>query len=155
MNYQISRATDSDLPLMQRLFYQTVTIYGSKIFTKDEVKIFSRLALDKNHWKQKFIEDFIYNVKLNGEVIGSFAMSKDGLIEYIFVHQNYQGRGIAKKLYVTLEKVAREAGISSLTTRVNSNTKDFFENNGFQIIKNVEKVVGGEEIVSFNGVKHI
>ncbi|MFD2565074.1 GNAT family N-acetyltransferase [Aquimarina rubra] len=154
MNYQISRATDSDLPLMQRLFYQTVTIYGSKIFTKEEVKIFSRLALDKNHWTQKFIEDYIYNVKLNGEVIGSFSLSKDGVIEYIFVHQNYQGRGIAKKLYSTLEEVAREAGINSLSTRINLNTKDFFEKNGFKIIKNAEKVSGGEEIVSYSGVKN-
>jgi len=155
MNYKISRATDSDLPLMQRLFYQTVTIYGSKIFTKSEVKIFSRLALDKNHWKQKFVNDFIYNAKLNGEVIGSFTLSKNGEIEYVFVHQNYQGRGIAKKLYETLERVAKEAGIDILTTSINSNTKDFFRKNGFKIIKNAEKVAGGEDIVSYDGVKNI
>ncbi|WP_299440216.1 GNAT family N-acetyltransferase [uncultured Aquimarina sp.] len=155
MNYQISRATDSDLPLMQRLFYQTVTIYGSKIFTKSEVKIFSRLALDKNHWKQKFVNDFIYNAKLNGEVIGSFTLSKSGEIEYVFVHQNYKGRGIAKKLYETLEQVAKEAGIDTLTTNINSNTKGFFEKNGFKIIKTVEKVAGGEDVISYDGVKNI
>ncbi|WP_378177699.1 GNAT family N-acetyltransferase [Aquimarina sp. SS2-1] len=155
MSYQISRATDSDLPLMQRLFYQTVTIYGSKIFTKEEVKIFSRLALDKKHWAQKFVEDFVYNVKLNGEVIGSFSLSKDGMIEYIFVHQSYQGRGIAKKLYLRLEQVARDAGIDSLTTRINPNTREFFEKNGFKILKNMKKVSGGEEIISNSGVKNL
>ncbi|WP_298543235.1 GNAT family N-acetyltransferase [uncultured Aquimarina sp.] len=155
MNYQISRATDSDLPLMQRLFYQTVTIYGSKIFTKEEVKIFSRLALDKKHWIQKFTEDFVYNAKLNGEVVGSFALSKDGVIEYIFVHQNYQGRGIAKELYKTLESVAEDANMGILTTRINMSTKDFFKKNGFEIIKNIEKVAGGEDVVTYNGVKNL
>ncbi|WP_299246765.1 GNAT family N-acetyltransferase [uncultured Aquimarina sp.] len=155
MNYQISRATDSDLPLMQRLFYQTVTIYGSKIFTKEEVKIFSRLALDKKHWIQKFTEDFVYNAKLNGEVVGSFALSKDGVIEYIFVHQNYQGRGIAKELYKTLESVAEDADMGILTTRINMSTKDFFKKNGFEIIKNIEKVAGGEDVVTYNGVKNL
>ncbi|AXT53006.1 GNAT family N-acetyltransferase [Aquimarina sp. BL5] len=155
MNYQISRATDSDLPLMQRLFYQTVTIYGSKIFTKEEVKIFSRLALDKKHWIQKFTEDFVYNAKLNGEVVGSFSLSKDGVIEYIFVHQNYQGRGIAKELYKTLENVAEDANIEVLTTRINISTRDFFKKNGFEIIKSIEKVAGGEDIVTYNGVKNL
>ncbi|WP_298318598.1 GNAT family N-acetyltransferase [uncultured Aquimarina sp.] len=155
MNYQISRATDSDLPLMQRLFYQTVTIYGSKIFTKEEVKIFSRLALDKKHWIQKFAEDFVYNAKLNGEVVGSFSLSKDGVIEYIFVHQNYQGRGIAKELYKTLENVSKEANIEVLTTRINMSTRDFFKKNGFEIIKSIEKVAGGEDIVTYNGVKNL
>ncbi|WP_405205419.1 GNAT family N-acetyltransferase [Aquimarina sp. LLG6339-5] len=155
MNYQISKATDSDLPLMQRLFYQTVTIYGSKIFTKEEVKIFSRLALDKNHWKTKFVDDYVYNAKLNGEVIGSFSLSKNGEIEYIFVHQNYQGRGIAKKLYQTLEEVAREANMVTLSTQINSNTKDFFRKNDFDIIQNIEKVAGGEDIVGYNGVKKL
>ncbi len=155
MNYQISKATNNDLPLMQRLFYQTVTIYGSKIFTKEEVKIFSRLALDNDHWRKKFVSDFVYNAKLNGEIIGSFSLSKLGEIEYVFVHQNYQGRGIAKKLYKTLEQVAQEAGITTLTTKINTNMKAFFNKNGFEIIKNVEKVVGGEEIVSYKGVKDI
>jgi len=155
MNYQISRATDTDLPLMQRLFYQTVTTYGSKIFSKEEIKVFSRLALNKDHWKQKFVNDYVYNAKLNGEVIGSFSFNKSGFIEYIFVHQNYQGRGIAKKLYETLERVAKEDDVRILTTRINSITKGFFENYNFEIIKNIEQVVGGEEIVRYSGVKKL
>lgn len=155
MNYLISRATDTDLPLMQRLFYQTVTMYGSRIFTKAEVKIYSRLALDKNHWIQKFKDDFIYNAKLNGEIIGSFTLNKNGDIEYIFVHQNYQGRGIAKKLYQKLEEVAKNAGLEILTTQINPNTKAFFEKNDFKIIKNVKKVAGGDDVVSYSGVKYL
>lgn len=155
MNYQIVRATETDLPLMQRFFYQTVTIYGTQIFSKEEVKIYSRLALDKNHWKQKFVDDFVYNVKLNGEVIGSFSMNKNGFIEYIFVHLNYQGHGISKDLYATLETIAKENGITVLKTQVSAITQSFFEKKGFEIIAEVEKVAGGEEVVNYNGIKHL
>ncbi|KAA1245758.1 GNAT family N-acetyltransferase [Aquimarina sp. RZ0] len=155
MKYQISRATDSDLPLMQRLFYQTVTIYGSKIFTKSEVKIYSRLATDKKYWKQKFISDFVYNAKLNGEIVGSFLLNNDGTIDYIFVHQNYQGRGIARKLYETIEQVAKESGIDTLTTKVNTITRSFFEKHGFKIIENVKKIAGGGEEIVYSGVKKL
>ncbi len=94
MKFRIERATTLDLSLMQRLFYQTVTIYGSKIFTKSEIKEYSKLARNKEYWKKKFVTDYIYNAKLNGEIIGSFLLNRDGTIDYIFVHQNYQGRGM-------------------------------------------------------------
>lgn len=155
MKYQITKATDNDLSLMQRLFYQTVTTYGSKIFTKAEIKVYSRLATNKGYWLKKFANAFVYNAKLNGEIIGSFSMDTSGTIEYVFVHQRYQGQGIAKGLYATIEEVAKEANIKTLTTQINLLTRHFFEKNGFEIIKNAVKVVGGEEIVSYSGVKHI
>ncbi len=155
MKCQISRATDHDLPLMQRLFYQTITSYGAKLFTKEEITIYSRLASDKVYWQQKFKKDFIYNAKLNGEIVGSFSMDTLGNIEYIFVHQEYLGRGIASKLYQTIEKIARESNIGTLTTSVNELTRSFFERRGFEIVKNAIKVVGGAEVVSYSGVKHL
>ncbi|MCK8521703.1 GNAT family N-acetyltransferase [Aquimarina sp. D1M17] len=155
MKYRISRAIDSDLPLMQRLFYQTVTSYGSLIFTKAEIKIYSRLATNKSYWQKKFKDDYIYNAKLNGEIIGSFCMDKKGNLEYIFVHMNYHGQGIAKALFATLEEVAREANIKTLTTQISILTKGFFQKNGFEIIKSAVNVVGGEEVISYSGVKNL
>ncbi|WP_438711400.1 GNAT family N-acetyltransferase [Aquimarina muelleri] len=140
---------------MQHLFYQTVVTYGSQLFTKSEIKNHSQLALDKSYWQEKFENDFIYNAKLNGEIVGSFSMDKKGNIEYLFVHMNYHGQGIASDLYSEIEKIARKTNIKMLTTQVNKITRSFFEKKGFKIIKNSVKVVGGEEIISYSGVKSI
>ncbi len=155
MRYKITRATDNDLPFMQRLFYQTVTLYGSVLFTKEEVKIYSRLATNKVYWQKKFQKDLIYNAKLNGEIVGSFCMDPTGNIEYFFVHMNYHGKGIASQLYDTLEEVARESNIKTLTTQIHLATKAFFEKKEFEIIKNEVKVVGGNEITSYSGIKRL
>lgn len=155
MKFRIERASASDLPLMQRLFYQTVAIYGSKIFTKSEIKEYSKLARNNAYWKKKFISDFVYNAKLNGEIIGSFLLNKDGTIDYIFVHQNYQGHGIAMDLYETLEKVAKDFKIKILKTKVNKITKTFFEKKGYTIVKNVKKSNDGKEVIVYTGVKDI
>ncbi len=155
MKCEVSRATNQDLPLMQRLFYQTVTTYGSMIFTKSEIKIYSRLATNKIYWQNKFEKDFIYNAKLNGEIVGSFSMDKRGNIEYIFVHMNYHGLGIASELYEMIEKIAIRANIHTLTTQINLLTRAFFEKKGFKIGKNATQVVGGEEVITYSGVKHI
>ncbi|MBP2830908.1 GNAT family N-acetyltransferase [Aquimarina sp. U1-2] len=155
MHYKITKATDTDLPLMQRLFYQTVTMYGAVLFTKAEVKIYSRLATNKIYWQKKFKKDHVYNAKLNGEIVGSFSMDTNGTIEYFFVHMNYHGKGIAKELYSVLEEVAKTSQIEVLTTQIHIATKDFFKNNGFKIIKNAVKVVGGEEAISFTGSKRL
>ncbi|MBQ4821414.1 GNAT family N-acetyltransferase [Aquimarina sp. MMG016] len=155
MSFQITRAKDSDLSLMQRFFYQTVTTYGSKIFTKSEIKIYSRLATNKIYWQKKFKEYFIYNAKWNGEIVGSFSMDKTGSIEFIFVHMEYHGKGIANQLYDKLEEIARENNIKILTTPINLLTKSFFEKQDFEIIKNSVNVVGGEEVVTYSGVKKL
>jgi len=155
MKFQISRATETDLSLMQRLFYQTVTTYGSILFTKEEIKIYSRLATNRPYWLKKFKKDFIYNAKLNGEIVGSFSMNASGFIEYIFVHQNYQGKGIAKNLYETIEEVARQSNIKTLSTQVTLLTKSFFEKYGFDILKEETEVVGGDKVVSYTGVKNL
>ncbi len=155
MNYEITKATNSDLPLMQRFFYQTVTAYGSMIFTKSEIQIYSRLATNRLYWQNKFKHDFLYNAKLNGEILGSFCMDRKGNIEYIFVHMDYHGQGIARALYKTIEDIAQESNIQTLTTQINLLTKSFFEKNGFEIIKNAVKVVGGEEVISYSGIKHL
>ncbi len=155
MKHKIHKATNTDLPLMQRLFYQTVTMYGSKIFTKEEIKIYSRLATNKTYWHKKFKKDHVYNAKLNGEIVGSFSMSNVGNIEYVFVHQKYMGRGIARDLYKTIEEIARQNSIKTLTTEINLLTRSFFEKYDFEIIKKAIKVAGGNEIASYSGVKHL
>ncbi len=154
MKYKITIATDEDLVLMQRFFYQTVTIYGSLIFTKEEIVRYSKLAANKRYWKQKFANDFVYNAKLNGEIIGSFLLNRDGAIGYIFVHQDYQRKGIAMELYKTLEEVAIDSGIHVLQAEINMATKTFFEKNGFTVFKNGEPSKK-EEIIRYKGIKNI
>jgi len=154
MRYKVSRASNNDLPLMQRFFYQTVMAHGAAIFTKEEILRYSRLAANKRYWRQKFINDFVYNAKLNGEIVGSFLLNRNGTIGYIFVHQDYQRKGIAKALYNALEKVARDAGMVELRTEINMATKSFFQKNGYTITKEIKPSKNGE-ILIFCGVKKI
>ena len=155
MKLEINRAQDSDLSLMQRLFYQTVTLYGATLFTKSEVKMYSKLATNKQYWHDKFEKNYVFNAKLNGEIVGSFDMDKDGYIHYIFVHVKYNRRGIASSLYDHLENVAKDHNIKSLTTPINKLTRSFFESKEFNISQNVKKIVGGEEIVEYIGTKKL
>ncbi|TPN81278.1 GNAT family N-acetyltransferase [Aquimarina algicola] len=155
MKIEVFRAVEQDLSLMQRLFYQTVTTYGSAVFTKSEIKQYSQLASDTSYWLDKFETEYIYNAKLNGEIIGSVFMNAKGHIEYIFINRNYHGLGVASKLYNTVEEIAREDKIITLTTSINKQTRSFFESKGFQIIKNAVRVSGGEEVITYSGIKHL
>ncbi len=155
MEYQISRATRNDLPLMQRLFFQTVTFFGSHMLFTEDIKIYSQLSRDKELASKRITEDFVYNAKLNGEIIGSFMLRKDGTLDYIFVHKSYQGKGIARRLYKKIEEIAKDNGMTTLTTLVTTNTESFFKKLGFEIIKNIEKVVGGDEVICYNGIKNL
>ena len=155
MNCIITKAADSDLPLMQRFFYETVTNFGREVFTPTEIKIYSKLATNRTYWLEKFKTCHIYNAKLNGEVIGSICMDDDGNIDYIFVHLKYQNLGIAKLLYNSVEKICREKNINIITTDINMISRSFFEKRGFAINRNAVKEVGGGEVIELTGVKYL
>ncbi len=59
------------------------------------------------------------------------------------------------ELYKTLEKVAKESGIQTLTTKINAITKPFFEKKGFTILENIVKSKNGKEIIVHTGIKNI
>lgn len=155
MKVEIKRAVESDIPLMQRLFYQTVTFFGPGVFSRSEVETYSKLSTDKEYWIKKIQQDYVYHAKLNGEILGSFALDKTGNIEYIFVHLNYHGSGIASKLYKKLEEVAMQEGMKTLTVKLNHMTLPFFEKKGFEIIRESIKVVGGADKGYCTGIKKI
>lgn len=155
MEYKIRSAIISDLPLLQRLFFNTVTNGSMKFYTMAEKKIWARNAWNKPHWEKKFRENDFYIATLNFEVIGFASLNKEGYIDTIYVAVPYQRQGVAKSLYKTLESVAIERGISVLTSDVSYLAKAFFEKNGFVVLKKNEHPIEGEVLVNFSVQKVI
>lgn len=155
MDYRINQVSSKDLPLLQRLFYETVTIYGSQLFSKNEIRLFMKLALDKGFWKSRFAYNHIYVAKLHGEIIGSFSLSPVGTIDYIFVHKDYQDKGLATDLYKLIEELAQKNGITILSAFVSHATKDFFEKRNFKILETLDGEIGRGNVPELKAVKKV
>ncbi len=153
MNYEIRRGNLSDLPRLQRLFYNTVTSVGIKAYTKAEIRIWTRHFSDTAYWESKFIHNNFYVAALHAEIVGFISLSNTGYIDNIYVSHKYQRKGIANLLYTRIEAVAKEYNFKELTTDISHLAKPFFEKKGFEILKENHHKIDGETLVNFSAKK--
>ena len=88
-------------------------------------------------------EDKIRNMKYlltreGSQITGVLVYDKDDEfldIEYIAVHKDYRGRGIAKRLIKEIEEIAKKEGINKIfVTCVNDASKNLFVGFGYRPI---------------------
>ncbi len=150
MSYTIRRANIRDLPRLQRLFYNTITSVGLKVYTKVQIKKWTQHFSDTAYWEHKFVHNNFYVATLNGEVVGFISLSDTGYIDYIYVSHNYQGKGIANLLYTRIEVLAKELDFKELTSDISALEKPFFEKKGFEILKECHRRIDNETLVNFS-----
>ncbi|MBN1571604.1 MAG: GNAT family N-acetyltransferase [Deltaproteobacteria bacterium] len=69
-----------------------------------------------------------------GAVIG-FALLQKGLVNAIYVHPRFQGKGVGSGLLAVLEGEAVSSGVGSLTLNVSLNARQFYEGHGFRVVR--------------------
>lgn len=155
MNYKIRPAVIADVNKMQRLFYNTISTIGIQRYTESQIKAWTKNAHDMGYWMEKFDKNNFYVAVLNGEIVGFISLDKTGYIDYIYIHHNYQGQGIANALFLKIESIAKESGTRVLTSDVSYIAKPFFEKKGFVVLKKNEIEVDGEILINFSVKKMI
>ncbi|UZO79230.1 GNAT family N-acetyltransferase [Aquimarina sp. ERC-38] len=155
MNYQITKSTQSDLGQLQQFFYDVVTNFKSQRIMSLDTQKYMRLVADRNFWNDKFKNAFVYTVKLNSEILGVAMLLKDGTIPVLLVHHNYRRKGIATRLYHTLEAVALHNHILVLKIAIEEKRTVFFKKVGFEIATTVQKAVGSEDFKELVAIKYL
>ena len=105
---------------MRELFRATVLTVNSKDYTKEEVEDWASCGDSVEHWKELFAKNnYIGALDGQGNIIGFSSMNTDGYLHSMFVHKDWQGKGVATLLLSEVEKMARP----------------FFEKRGYKVVK--------------------
>lgn len=65
---------------------------------------------------------------------------REGIVSRIAVHQNFRGKGIARKIVTHLESLARQKGLSRLTLKPHDYLHDFYASLGYKKYGDTEYV---------------
>ena len=116
--YDIRPLTDQGIPEVQELFRSTVLAVNSKDYAKEEVEDRASCGDSIARWKELLAQnDYIGVLDGQGNIIGFSSMDSDGYLHAMFVHENWQGRGVATRLLSDVEKMAQEYGVSKIHTK--------------------------------------
>lgn len=132
INYNIRPLEEKDIHDMQNIFHSTVLNVNIKDYTKEEVEDWASCGNDMEHWKEiLFNNQFIGAFNEQSCLIGYSSMNKNGYMHSMFVHKDWQGKGIATLLLSEVEKIARQYKVKEITSEVSKTARPFFEHKGY------------------------
>lgn len=121
---------------MQELFRGSVLQVSSKDYSLEEAEDWASRGEDVQHWKDLLAKhDFMAALDSQGRIIGFSSMNAEGYMHSMFVHKDWQGKGVATRLLSEAEKTAREYGARRIWAEVSITARPFFEKRGYRVVR--------------------
>ncbi len=122
----------TDCKQLAELFYQTIHHVNAKDYSAEQLAVWASGSVDLRKWDQSFREHHTVVAVENGKIVGFGDMTPCGYLDRLFVHKDYQSRGIATAICRELEQ--RATG-KTITVRASVTAKSFFEHRGYHIVR--------------------
>lgn len=84
----------SDCEELTKLFYNTVHTVNAKDYTEEQLDAWATGQVDLNKWDQSLREHYSIVAVENEMLVGFGDIDKSGYLDHLFVHADYQGKGI-------------------------------------------------------------
>ena len=100
-----------------------------KIIQKEQLDVWATGQADLEKWNQSLQEHYSIVAIDNKIIVGFGDIDKDGYLDRLFVHSNYQGKGVATAICNQLE----QAVDGKITTYASITAKPFLKNEGIKL----------------------
>lgn len=121
----------SDCRELAELFYHTVHAVNGKDYTKEQVDAWATGKVDLEKWNQSLHEHYSIVAVNDGIIVGFGDIDKTGYLDRLFVHKDYQGKGIATALCNQLEKSVQ----GRIITYASITARPFFERRNYLVLQ--------------------
>lgn len=132
MNINIRTYKSDDCKETAKLFYETVHCVNSADYTEEELTAWAPKNIDYEKWDYSFKNHFALTALYGDTVVGFGDICENGYLDRLYVHKDYQKKGIGKKLCKALEQSvrAKTIGVYASITAV-----PFFKSLGYKVVR--------------------
>jgi putative acetyltransferase len=138
-----------DLDELVALFRGSVRSIAGRDYTLAQVLAWAPDAADRDSWAVRLAASSTWVAALAGRPMGFSSLEPGGYLDMLFVHPDYQNRGIASLLLKRLEISAAARGLARLFTEASITARPFFERRGFHMIEAQTVVRRGQELRNY------
>lgn len=138
----------SDCEELTKLFYNTVHTVNAKDYTEEELDAWATGQVDLNKWDQSLREHYSIVAVENEMLVGFGDIDKSGYLDHLFVHADYQGKGIGTMICYQLE----QAVSGNIITHASITARPFFEKRGYRVVKEQQVERQGVFLTNFEMV---
>lgn len=119
----------TDCPAMAQLFYDTVHTVNARDYSQTQLDVWATGQVDLQAWDASFLRHKTLVAEKEGRILGFGDMAEEGYLDRLYVHRDWQGRGIATAICDALEKDVK----GSVTTHASITARPFFEHRGYEV----------------------
>ncbi len=120
-----------DCKALAELFYNTVHTVNAKDYTEEQLDAWATGNVDLEKWNKSFEEHYSLVAVDDEMIIGFGDIDRTGYLDRLFVHSDYQRKGIATAICNQLEQAVQK----NIFTHASITAKPFFEKRGYKVIK--------------------
>ncbi|OBZ16464.1 GNAT family N-acetyltransferase [Bacillus sp. FJAT-26390] len=147
-----------DINQIVSLFYETVHSVNKRDYSEEQLAAWApkdKEMLTLKAWEVSMSQNITYVAEISRKIVGFADMTKQGHLDRLYVHKDFQGQGIASAVVGTLEFEASKLGLVEVDTEASITAKPFFERQGYEVIQRQAVERSGVELVNFKMVKKL
>lgn len=138
----------SDCEELTKLFYNTVHTVNAKDYTEEQLDAWATGQVDLNKWDQSLREHYSIVAVENEMLVGFGDIDKSGYLDHLFVHADYQGKGIGTMICNRLE----QAVSGNIIMHASITARPFFEKREYRVVKEQQVERQGVFLTNFEMV---
>lgn len=139
------------LPLMYQLFYDTVHTINALDYTQEQLQLWATGTLDFKQWHLRFSSCDTLVATYDGILVGFGSMEDTGYLDMLYVHKDYQKRGIAREIVTALEE---HMPLPQYTVHASLTARGFFEKMGYVVQSENQVIRQGVALVNLKMMKN-
>lgn len=121
----------SDCRELSELFYNTVHTVNARDYRREQLSVWATGTVDLERWNKSFQDHYTFVAVDQGMITGFGDIDKTGYLDRLFVHKDYQRKGVATAICDKLEQMAQ----GDVVTHVSITARPFFEKRGYKVVK--------------------
>ena len=131
---------------MAELFYDTVHTLNAKDYTQEQLDAWATGEINLEEWDESFQAHLTVVAEMDGKIVGFGDMDKTGYLDRLYVHKDYQRRGVATAICDALEQNTKAA---EFITHASITARPFFEKRGYTVVREQQVERRGELLTNF------
>lgn len=135
-----------DCPELAHLFYETVHTVNAKDYTQEQLNAWAAGNVDLNVWNASFLVHHTIVAEMDGKIVGFGDMDESGYLDRLYVHKDFQHRGVATAICDALEK---SSAATEFTTHASVTARPLFEGRGYAVVKQQQVERRGVRLTNF------
>lgn len=154
----IRRFLEEDISEVVSLFYETVHEVNKQHYSKDQLNAWApQDETDQKieAWKESMDRNITFIAENSGQIVGFADMTYGGELDRMYVHKDYQRRGVASALLKKIEAEAGRLGVNEIKTDASITAKPFFERHEYREVESQVVERRGVKLNNFKMIKKL